>query len=163
MPDALAESGKVKIWIVFVVQIIVGHIGMSEAMHCDRMGKADGPANLSMGLQGAGMAAATKGERRQSADIFVLPLDLGVFFLDPQLSERIFWLSILFFIVFFGTTILSFYFLPEGFLLSKNLIRNHSFFDSSYHIPILSASHSPPVRLEADLRINILYELPDCR
>ena len=87
MPDALAESGKVKIWIVFVVQIIVGHIGMSEDMHRDRMGKADGPANLSMGLQGAGMAAATKGERRRFADIFVLPLDLGVFFLDPQLGR----------------------------------------------------------------------------
>ena len=87
MTDGLAKSSKVKIGIVFVVQIIVGHIGMSEAMHRDRMGKADDLANLSMGLQGAGMAAAAKGERRRSADIFMLPLDLGVFFLDPQLGR----------------------------------------------------------------------------
>lgn len=40
--------------------------------------------------------------------------------ISDKVSERILCLSILFFIVFFGTTILSFYLLPEGFLLRKN-------------------------------------------
>ena len=40
--------------------------------------------------------------------------------LSDKLSERILWLSIAFFLVFFGATILSFYILPEGFLLRKN-------------------------------------------
>ena len=42
--------------------------------------------------------------------------------ISDKVSHRILWLSILFFIVFFGTTILSFYLLPEGLLLSKNRI-----------------------------------------
>ena len=40
--------------------------------------------------------------------------------ISDKVSERILWLSILFFIVFFGTTILGYYLLPEGFLLRKN-------------------------------------------
>ena len=50
MADALAECGKVKIRIILVVQIIVSHIGMSEAMHRDRMRKANSLANLSVCL-----------------------------------------------------------------------------------------------------------------
>lgn len=44
--------------------------------------------------------------------------------LSDKLSERILWISIAFFLVFFGATILSFYILPEGFLLGKNRIAN---------------------------------------
>ena len=40
--------------------------------------------------------------------------------ISGKVAQRILWLSILFFIVFFGATILSFYLLPEGFLLRKN-------------------------------------------
>lgn len=39
---------------------------------------------------------------------------------SDNVAQRILWLSILFFIVFFVATILSFYLLPEGFLLRKN-------------------------------------------
>ena len=42
--------------------------------------------------------------------------------ISDSVSVRILWLSIFFFIVFFGTTILSYYLLPEGFLLNKNRI-----------------------------------------
>ena len=42
--------------------------------------------------------------------------------ISDKVAERILWLSILFFIIFFGTTILSYYLLPEGLLLGKNRI-----------------------------------------
>lgn len=42
--------------------------------------------------------------------------------ISDKVAERILWLSILFFIIFFGTTILSYCLLPEGFLLRKNRI-----------------------------------------
>ena len=42
--------------------------------------------------------------------------------ISDKVSERIVWLSVLFVIVFFGTTTLSFFLLPEGFLLNKNRI-----------------------------------------
>ena len=38
--------------------------------------------------------------------------------ISDKVTQRILWLSILFFIVFFGATIFSFYLLPEGFLLT---------------------------------------------
>lgn len=34
---------------------------------------------------------------------------------SDNVAQRILWLTILFFMVFFGATILSFYMLPEGF------------------------------------------------
>ena len=42
--------------------------------------------------------------------------------ISDKVAERILWLSILFFITFFGITILSYYLLPEGLLLGKNRI-----------------------------------------
>ncbi len=39
---------------------------------------------------------------------------------SDKISQRVLWLTIVFFIAFFGITILSYYFLPEGFLLRKN-------------------------------------------
>lgn len=42
--------------------------------------------------------------------------------ISDSVLVRILWLSIFFFIVFFGTTILSYYLLPEVFLLNKNRI-----------------------------------------
>lgn len=41
---------------------------------------------------------------------------------DEKVSTRIIWLTIVFVVVFFGVTILSYYLLPEGFLLKKNSI-----------------------------------------
>lgn len=40
--------------------------------------------------------------------------------ISDKVAQRILWLSILFFIVFFGATILSYYLLPQGFMLRKN-------------------------------------------
>ena len=42
--------------------------------------------------------------------------------ISDKVSQRILWLTIAFFIAFFGITILSYYLLPEGFLLRKNRI-----------------------------------------
>ena len=42
--------------------------------------------------------------------------------ISDRVSERILWLTLVFFLVFFGTTILSCYLLPEGFLRRKNAI-----------------------------------------
>ena len=42
--------------------------------------------------------------------------------ISDKVAQRILWLSILFFIIFFGVTILSYYLLPEGLLLGKNRI-----------------------------------------
>ena len=42
--------------------------------------------------------------------------------ISDKVSQRILWLTIVFFIAFFGITILSYYLLPEGFLLRKNRI-----------------------------------------
>ena len=39
---------------------------------------------------------------------------------SDKLFERIITLTIIFLLVFFGVTILSYYLLPEGFLLNKN-------------------------------------------
>ena len=42
--------------------------------------------------------------------------------ISDKVSQRILWLTIVFFIAFFGIIILSYYLLPEGFLLRKNRI-----------------------------------------
>ena len=62
MADRLGKSGKVKIRVVLVVKIVVGHIGMPQAVDIDCMGETDGLADLSVGLQGTGMDGATKGK-----------------------------------------------------------------------------------------------------
>lgn len=52
---------------------------------------------------------------------------------SDNLYERIITLTIIFFLVFFGITILSYYLLPDGFLLNKN---NETNFDTSINIII---------------------------
>lgn len=42
--------------------------------------------------------------------------------ISEKLSTRILWLTIAFIVVFFGVTILSYFFLPDGFLLKKNSV-----------------------------------------
>ena len=45
-----------------MVQIVVRHIGVSEAMHRDRVRMTDDLAYFLVRLQGAGMSAAAVGE-----------------------------------------------------------------------------------------------------
>ena len=45
-----------------MVQIVVRHIGVSEAVYRDRVGKTDDLAYFFVRLQGAGMSAAAVGE-----------------------------------------------------------------------------------------------------
>lgn len=52
---------------------------------------------------------------------------------SDKLYERIITLTIIFLLVFFGVTILSYYLLPQGFLLNKN---NQTNFDTSMNIII---------------------------
>lgn len=63
------------------------YIGMPEAMHRDRVGKADDLAYFLVRLQGARMSAAAVGEGGRAADVFVLPLDGGIFLLNLQLGR----------------------------------------------------------------------------
>lgn len=46
MADRLGKSGKVKVRVIFIVQIVVGHISMPQAMDIDGMGEADGRTDL---------------------------------------------------------------------------------------------------------------------
>ena len=70
-----------------MVQIVVRHIGVSEAVYRDRVGKTDDLAYFFVRLQSAGMSAAAVGEGGRAADVFVFPLDGGVFLLDFQLDR----------------------------------------------------------------------------
>ena len=70
-----------------MVQIVVRHIGVSEVVYRDRMGKTDDLAYFLVRLQGAGMSAAAIGKGGRAADVFVLPFNGGVFLLDLQLGR----------------------------------------------------------------------------
>ena len=85
MADALGEGGEVKVGIIFVVQIIMRHIGMPETMDGYVVCQADCLAYLPMRLIGAAAASASIGESRGTADVLVFPLDGGVLFPYLQL------------------------------------------------------------------------------
>ena len=86
MPNIFAKCGKVKIRIVFMVQIIVGHISVPESMHGDIVSQTNLLANLTMRLAGAAADTATKGEVGRTADVLVLPTDGIVLLFDNPLG-----------------------------------------------------------------------------
>ena len=65
-----------------MLQIIMGHIRMPEAVDGDSMRKADGLADLVVGLIGTSGVAATEWKRRGAADIPMLMPDRIESFLD---------------------------------------------------------------------------------
>ena len=64
MTDGFGEGGQIEIRIVFVPDVIMGHIGMPKAVHSHLMCQTDLLADLLMGLIGAGADTAAKGEVR---------------------------------------------------------------------------------------------------
>ena len=75
VPDGFRECCQVKIGIVLVFDIIVGHISMSEAVDGYFVGQSYLFADLSMGLICTGANTTTKGEIGGSADILMLSTD----------------------------------------------------------------------------------------
>ncbi len=83
MSDALGESRQIKVGIVLVLQIIVGHVAVPETMDSDSMGEFDRLTNLVVGLIGASGVAAAERVGGRTADIAMLPPDGVKFLLDP--------------------------------------------------------------------------------
>ena len=69
-----------------MVQIVVRHICVTEAVDRYGMGQANRLADFSVGLECAGMATATIGESGRTADVFVLPFDGSILLLDSELG-----------------------------------------------------------------------------
>ena len=75
VPDGFRECCQVKIGIVLVLDIIVGHISMSVAVDGYFVGQSYLFADLSMGLICTGANTTAKGEIGGSADILMLSTD----------------------------------------------------------------------------------------
>lgn len=80
MSDALRKGSQVKIGIILVLQVVVCHIGVPEAVNGDGMGEADCFTNLVMGLIGASGIATAEWIGGRTADIAVLMPDGVKFF-----------------------------------------------------------------------------------
>ena len=86
MADRFGESGQIEIRVVFMLDVIVGHIGVPESMHGDIVSQTNLLANLAMRLAGAAADTATKGEVRRTADILMFPADCIVLLFDDPLG-----------------------------------------------------------------------------
>ena len=73
-----------------MLDVVVGHIGVAQAMHCDVMSQADLFTDLPMPLAGTTADTTAKGEVGRSTDIFMLPADRFVLFLDYPLGRFLF-------------------------------------------------------------------------
>ena len=73
--DGFGEGRQIKIGIVLMLDVIMGHISMPEPMHGHIMGQANLLADFSVSLTGAAADTAAKGEVGRTADIFVFPVN----------------------------------------------------------------------------------------
>ena len=87
VPDEFRECCQVKIGIVLVFDIIVGHIRVAKAVHSDIVGQTDLFTDFSVRLAGAAADTATKGEIGRTADILMLPADGIILFFDQTLCS----------------------------------------------------------------------------
>ena len=62
MADGFGEGSQIKVGIVLVLDVIVGHIGMAKSVDGNGVGQADFLADFSMALAGAATNTAAKGE-----------------------------------------------------------------------------------------------------
>ena len=87
MTDGFGEGSQIKVGIIFVLDVVVGHIGMAKAMDGDIVGQANLFADLPVTL--AGTAAGTTAEREvgRTADVLVFPADCIVFLFDDTLGR----------------------------------------------------------------------------
>ena len=86
MANGFGESGQIEVWIVLVLNIVMGHIGMSKAVNSDIMSQTNLLANLTMRLAGAAADTATKGEVGRTADVLVLAANGIIFLFDNSLG-----------------------------------------------------------------------------
>ena len=75
MTDGFGEGSKIEVGIVLMLDIVVGYIGMPEAMHGNVVRQTNLLADFPVALAGAATDTAAKGEVRRSADILVFPSD----------------------------------------------------------------------------------------
>ena len=87
MTDGFGEGSKIEVGIVFVLDVVVGHIGMAKAVNSYIMSQTDLFADLPVTL--AGTAADTTAEREvgRTADVLVFPADCIVFLFDDTLGR----------------------------------------------------------------------------
>ena len=60
--DGFGESGQIEVWIVLMLDVIVGHIGMPESMHGDIVRQTDFFTDLPVTLAGAAADTTAEGE-----------------------------------------------------------------------------------------------------
>lgn len=80
MTNGFGECSQIKVGIVLMLDIIVGHIRVTKAMHSNIVGQADLFTDFSVRLAGAAADTATKGEIGRSTDVLVFPVN-GIVFL----------------------------------------------------------------------------------
>ena len=61
MTDGFGEGCQIEVRIIFVLDVIVGHIGMAKAMDGDIVGQANLFADLPVALAGTAADAAAEG------------------------------------------------------------------------------------------------------
>ena len=87
MANGFREGCQVEVWIVLVLDVIMGHVGMAKSMNGDSMGQADLFADLPVSLAGTAADTAAEGEVGGSADVLMFPADRIVLFFDNTLGR----------------------------------------------------------------------------
>ena len=84
--DGFGEGSKIEVGIVFVLDVVVGHIGMAKAVNSYIMSQTDLFADLPVALAGTAADTATKGEVGRTADVLVLAANGILFLCDNSLG-----------------------------------------------------------------------------
>ena len=71
MTDRIGECSQIKVGIIFVLGVVMGHISMSETMNSDIVSQANLLTYLSMSLAGTATDTTAEGEFRRAADILM--------------------------------------------------------------------------------------------
>ena len=86
MADRFGESGQIEIRVVFMLDVIVGHISVPESMHGDIVSQTNLLTNFSVSLAGTAADTATKREVGRTADVLMFSADRIVLLFDNPLS-----------------------------------------------------------------------------
>ena len=68
MADGFGERGQIEVWVVLMLDVIMGHVGMTKTVDGDIMSQADLFTDLSVSLAGAAADTAAKREIGRTAD-----------------------------------------------------------------------------------------------
>ena len=88
--DGLGEGSKIEVGIVLMLDVVVGHVGMTKAVNSYIMSQTDLFTDFPMPLAGTAADATAERKVRGSADILVLPADRIVFLFDDTLDRLLF-------------------------------------------------------------------------